>query len=261
MRTLKHLVLLSLVVAVAVFLAAPSAFAKKALTEDELEMISAAGEPMIIHGDSVTYTDSTQGTLTLNGVQAGLMALTLNNVVGENQLATGLNIMSTLTNDIGGGTIGQANTITQSFASMLDWTAATLDPVPGTVSSCGNAAGATAPVRVVCVLSPSVATVPGQIVPLRGFSDVGIWADGDASVTVQPQYTLTLSAAAQAALVALVVNNVDGLNQVATGVNIAGGSVTFSPSLLLGGTGGAIRGLNQTNTINQFRGVPYGFLP
>jgi hypothetical protein len=121
MRTLKHLVILSLVVVVAVFLAAPSAMAKKQLTEDELDLITAAGEPMVIdaQGD-VDYIDEATFTLTLGtAAQSSLQALTLNNVVGESQLANAFNIQAAT------GTVSntkQTNDITQSWGSTLDYT-------------------------------------------------------------------------------------------------------------------------------------------
>ena len=97
MRTLRHLVILSLVVVVAVFLAAPSAMAKKALTEDELDLITAAGQPVIVTGGTggVTFSDTSNFSMLLpTDAQSGLQALSLNNLIGENQLANAFNIMS-----------------------------------------------------------------------------------------------------------------------------------------------------------------------
>jgi len=121
MRTFKHLVILSLVVVVAVFLAAPSAMAKKQLTEDELDLITAAGEPMVIdaQGD-VDYLDEATFTLTMpTSAQSQLQALTVNNVVGESQLANAFNIQSVT------GSISESkqdNAVTQSWGSTLDYT-------------------------------------------------------------------------------------------------------------------------------------------
>jgi hypothetical protein len=67
MRTLKHLVILSLVAFVAVFVAAPSALAKKALSEDEMDLITAAGQPKIIQTGTgeITFFDGPVNSLIL----------------------------------------------------------------------------------------------------------------------------------------------------------------------------------------------------
>jgi hypothetical protein len=246
-------VILSLVVLVAVFLAAPSAMAKKALTEDELEMISAAGEPMIVSGTTITYTDNNQVALTLDAVQAGLNALTLNNVAGENQLATGLNILSSAT-DNAAGLVGQANTITQSWGGTYDFTVvATAGGAGGAACGAANTTGIT-----VCINSPGGKGGDAKSTRISAYGDVGIDADSTADVNLIPNYVLTLANGSQDALVALVVNNVVGMNQVASAINIASGAISFNP-LLVDANAGTNRGMDQVNTINQYRGSPFGF--
>ncbi len=58
----------------------------------------------------------------------------------------------------------------------------------------------------------------------------------------------------QTNLVALVVNNVAGLNQVANGVNLSAFGVTLDHPLTLGA--GQISAGSQSNVINQYRGTP-----
>jgi hypothetical protein len=73
-------------------------------------------------------------------------------------------------------------------------------------------------------------------------------------------FEIDLAQGAQAGLAALIVNNVSGINLVATGVNIlsgqvnvvagSGGNATVSP---IGAGGGSAR---QVNVITQGRGTP-----
>lgn len=255
MRTLKHLVMLSLIVFVAVFLAAPSAFAKKALTENELELISAAGEPTVIRSDStISYTDSAIISLTFaTGVQAGLNALTLNNVVGENQVASGLNIASAPNAD---NFVQQTNEINQSWGAVQD---RFVETSPGAAGGVGCDSGGAIMVGNICKGGDAKAAVHTRV---SSYGDVIIRGeDGPVTVTMSPIYSLTFDSDAQAGLVALVVNNVVGMNQVATATNILGGSITFAGNLTINGVGGTNHqiGTGQTNTINQFRGAPIGY--
>lgn len=278
---MKKLVIMSLVVLVAVFLAAPSAMAKKQLTEDELEMITAAGQPMIIEGGtgSINYTDTSAFDILLpTGAQENLMTLVLNNVVGENQLANAFNIQSSTATTSG----TQENTITQSWGATRDVSAAFATVAGVAATAAAHADGGDAIVANVCIdakcgiqygkagnagngaAAAAAAAVRGVIMGavLSQYADVIITGDrgvsGDIFADVNPVFTMTLDETSQAGLLALVVNNVVGMNQVANAFNIASGSFTYNPAgggFILGATQGVTTG--QTNTINQFRGTPF----
>jgi hypothetical protein len=272
MRTLKHLVILSLIAFVAVFVAAPSALAKKALSEDEMDLITAAGQPKIIQTGtgSITFTDEPVSTLTLGTEsQTSLTALVLNNVAGEAQLANALNVASvSFVNDS-----TQANTITQSWGATKDWTAsttaATATSSPGgtggpggdsttTCNKCGVVRGAAGGAGGAGgAASAASADATNKI--LTKYADQIIeTVSGDIFVHQDGTATLELDGTAQNSLAALVVNNVVGLTQVANAVNILSGNLGFAP-LNVSAVGQQFGAPTQTNTINQFRGSPYGF--
>jgi len=248
MRTLKQFAVIALVALVAVFLAAPSAIAKKQLAEDELDLVTAAGQPKIVQtagsNGTIDFTDTTEAILSLgDGVQDSLNALTLNNVAGENQLATGTNIQGATNNAEG----TQDVTITQSWGSIKDITVVSTSAPGGT----GCAAGAEK-----CFNNKGGNASSSQMM-LSKMADVIIESAGEGSpVTVlqDPQFDLILGVDAQANLSALVVNNVVGLNQVASGVNIQGTGINFLP-LTLSGAGGSSLG-GQAIEITQCRGTP-----
>jgi len=291
-----------LALAAALFLAAPS-FAgksKKALSESDLDKITAAGEPTIIQvsgasvfsvtGDAsleVSFEDTASSEFTLAAdSQTELKALTVNNVVGENQLANGINIASTVGGGFGAGT-AQSNDIIQSWGSVKvtdvaittedeDASAsadATIVNVSGVVAldkcvgfSCNSTAdnsGQTANAK-----ATASAVAIGLAVPIFMSADVIIHVedvevsaiDGDSEVSVSvlqdSENSLTLGSDSQTTLAALVVNNISGKNQVANGINIAGGSIALNVANL--GLNGALQNVNatQSNTIQQYRGTP-----
>jgi hypothetical protein len=278
MRTLRHLVILSLVVVVAVFLAAPSAMAKKALTEDELDLITAAGQPVIVTGGTgtITFSDTSNFSMLLpTDAQSGLQALSLNNLVGENQLANAFNIQSTF----GAPQGNQENTITQSWGSTKDLTFG-FASVAGVSAPGGDGGDADAFGASGCGLAGSVkcginyskgGTATGGnggngstsqgvlgVAVLSEYSDVNISGEGAISVDLNPVFSMTLDTTSQSNLAALIVNNVVGMNQVANALNISGGVLTMNSAgagWVLGSNGMAMT--LQSNTINQFRGTPY----
>jgi hypothetical protein len=282
MRTAKYLVIIGLVAVVAVFLAAPSAMAKKKLADSELDLITAAGEPKIVQTGtgSITFTEGPNFTLDIaTGSQTDTQGLVINNIAGENQLATGLNIAGSvfLNNQ------GQSNDITQSWGATKDFTFVTIDtktfagvsavavnvliPIQAR-ADCSTVAGV-----VKCgvnkpgdqnlaVAATAVANaapgggVAGAIGILSKYADVIIeTVAGDITVDENAVATLSIETASQTNLAALVLNNVVGMNQVATGVNIMGQQTQFSPFILFGAT--LASGTNQQfNTIHQCRGTP-----
>jgi len=252
MRTLRHLVIFALVAVVAVFLAAPSAMAKKQLGEDELELITAAGQPKIMQTEGtsapIAFTDAVEVNLAFDTqVQMNINALSLNNVAGENQLATGINIENNTVSVSGAQTVS----ITQSWGSIKDITAVVTSSKGGT----GCADGAEK-----CILTKGGnASSKGYILSMM--ADDILHTEGDFSfiTTYQyPQFDLVFAAQSQQALSALVVNNVAGQNQVATGINIeAGGLTVLAPGISVAGSAGLTSGA-QTVNIQQWRGVPGG---
>jgi hypothetical protein len=238
-------------------LVAPSFAAKQAISDNEMDNITAAGEPTVIgtvgSNSGVSFSGTTSAAFTPGSTsQNTLTALILNNIVGENQVANGLNVTS--------GTAGaQANTITQSWGSLLDSTAVT-------------AAGGTSVAGVTCAGLFAVGTCntspgsPGSAATttvLTTASNVIINTVGATSpVTYNPnsQYAIALGTNSQSTLSALIVNNVAGLNQVANGVNISAFTTSIAPAGITLGSGSPVAtNTGQTNTINQFQGVPAHF--
>jgi len=249
---------LAVVVMVAVFLAAPSAMAKKQLAEDELELITAAGQPKVLEtdgaGSPITFTDSVMVAVAFDtNVQLNLTALTLNNVAGENQLATGINIQTSAASDQAPQTI----TITQSWGSVKDQTAIFGPASPATICQSASAK---------CGIGINKATsAPAKGVLLSMYGDdilSTIGAGSSITALQNPEFDLTFGSGVQQALAALVVNNVVGINQVATGVNIEAGFVNTLPGVTVGQAGGSTApGAAQTIAIDQWRGMPKGSRP
>jgi hypothetical protein len=270
MRTLKHLVILSLVAFVAVFVAAPGALAKKALTEDEMDLITAAGQPKIIQtgtGD-ITFTDSPVNTLSLGtDAQRTLTALVLNNVAGEVQLANALNITVV---GFQNGILSQDNTITQSWGATKDWTASSVAGVSATAASSAAASASSAATCSKCGINragnaaastaaaAAASTSPGVLKVLTKYADQIVeTVSGDVFVEQNGNQTLSLDSGSQQQMAALVVNNVVGLSQVANAVNVLANQTLMN----VGGTtlnaAFFANGQSQANTITQYRGTPF----
>jgi hypothetical protein len=243
---------------VAVFLAAPSAMAKKTMNEAELDLITAAGQPTIVQssGEDVAVSvliDVRDTELNIGDTaQTNLTALVLNNVAGENQLANALNIQSS-TSDNASGLTGQSNTITQSWGSVKDIGVTTVPAGDGGVA--GD--------NVKCVFATCDASANGgdgtalnQTASADQILDA-VSGDGVAvSVAFQAPVTdLFIGGTAQEQLAALIVNNVAGMNQVASAINILSGTISFTPTNIAANPG-TNRGFNQVNEITQYRGTP-----
>jgi hypothetical protein len=272
MRTLKHLVILSLVAFVAVFVAAPSALAKKALSEDEMDLITAAGQPKIIQTGTgeITFFDGPVNSLILGtDSQSSLSALTLNNVVGEVQLANAINVTAAI---FAAGS-EQTNTITQSWGATKDWTSSTVAGVSATAASSASAAASSTASCFKCgvvrsgnaaastAAAAAASTSPGSNKILTKYADQIIESvSGDVFVEQNGTSSLILEGTAQTTLSALVVNNIVGLSQVANAINIMGNSVNANPGLPAFQVNPATElraAASQSNTINQFRGTPF----
>jgi len=84
----------------------PGHAAKVALTDAELDGVTAAGEPTIItsgNDSEINFEDTGMYTLSFDvpNAQSGIRALTIQNVVGEQQLLVNLNVLSAV-NDVAG---------------------------------------------------------------------------------------------------------------------------------------------------------------
>jgi hypothetical protein len=307
-------------VAILLYFAAPS-FAKKALNEGDLDRITAAGEPTIIQvsgvtieASSVTTTDGTTGAETVTGgdaslevsysdegpsemtlgdnAQENLRALVLNNVIGENQIGNGINIISG-TSGSGTGQGGQNNSITQSWGAVKVTGVETVTVEESTATetaadvtqtqtqshddvfedkcvgfSCntgdqsqvqGDATASTAAAATTVALALAYPEYMSADVIVH-VEDVGIFSEvGDAEMSVSvnknAESSLSLGTGAQNTLAALVVNNVSGKNQVANGINIVGGSIRFASPMDIT-SGGSNMVASQSNSIQQYRGTP-----
>jgi hypothetical protein len=243
---------------IAAAMVAPSFAAKKAVSDEELDMVTAAGQPVVVSAGTA-LTLSFNGTTTIASVldplsQNGLRALILNNVVGENQVHNGINVSAFGSADTISG--AQINTITQSWGSVLDF---------DHVSADGATASATGPTQCVTgvLICKGTVTAQGGAGFARALSkgaDVIIHAGTEATVTYNPVTSIAadISDTSQTNLIALVVNNVTGLNQVATGINITNNTLDVGVSSIALGAVGGIGG-SQVNNINQFRGTPGNF--
>jgi len=126
MRKVGGLILVALVAA---FLGALPAFGAKApLTDDDLDGITAAGQPKVIQVEAesddddvdvdIDLTDEETAELSITGsAQESLRALTVNNVVGENTVANAMNIAAVFNFS---APSDQSNEINQSWGSTKD---------------------------------------------------------------------------------------------------------------------------------------------
>ena len=284
-----------LVLALIFLWVAPSFAGKQALNEDDLDRITAAGQPTFVQ---ITNSAASTASVAMSfdnldtdildvqpNSQNNLRALTLNNVVGENQIGNALNVKAN-------GSGSQNNRIDQSWGSIdvtgvetvavataasasINVTASAtssttnsgkcvgLNPCnKGTTSATATNTGNANAAAVAVALAVPEFIAADQIVIIDNSS-----SDGEANTILNFQNesvaSLTVENNSQTGLAALVVNNVVGKNQVANGTNIASsGDIgigvangTGTALVLSGTTGREVLG-DQTNIIQQFRGTP-----
>ncbi len=271
---MKKVGLFIFVAALAMLVGAMPAFAgKKALDEGDLDMITAAGQPLVVisgsaqlgatntvinPGSTVTLTLSQDIELTIDGTsQQNLRALVLNNVVGENSVANGLNIQASP----GGAPAPQSNEINQSWGSTLDVGGSNASPasidISGKCVACTNTAGTSGTVGgLINISGKAVATTNsagGSASSRRSIYADEIVFGTPIFKTDFTEMQLDL-AGGQGGLGALVVNNVSGLNLVANGINISSGTITLGASAAISQSSNVA--LSQTNTVRQYRGTP-----
>jgi hypothetical protein len=216
-------------------------------------LVTAAGQPVIVQiggSGTVTFTPSTSIAQTIQtGSQTNLRALALNNVAGENQVANGINISGQSTSS----NFSQNNTITQSWGSTEDITIVSVGAATSSIpANCGGA--------LICKVTTQVTTLGGVARRLSRAADVIISVGATGDVTYSPQMNIvsSIDGGSQTNLVALVVNNVTGLNQVGNGVNISSSGVSLTSGSLSVTVGNNAAG-NQTNNLSGYRGTPANF--
>jgi len=240
---------LSLLVVLGMFIN-PSFAMPQALTDQELDHVTAAGQPAVVtagSGSNVEFAAAIDIALDIApNSQAGLRALALNNVAGENQVANAINISGS--NSSG----DQVNGIGQSWGSINETTAVSVAGVTAAADLTCSA--------LICKQVGSASAAPGVIRALGSTGDQ-IVAGGAASAILYRTATniaMTIDTNSQTNLVALVVNNVAGLNQVGNAINLRSGGVSLTDSALVVSAGTGQAG-GQSNVINQYRGTPSNF--
>ena len=254
-------------------------FALEQLEEEDMDRISAAGDPTVIDVKSGTgeaiaaYSDDTEYKLEFNvpRAQDGIRALTLMNVVGEAQILTNLNVLSA---GAGVGGTDQRNYSAQSWGSTL--------PDPDTVKTVKAEAYAPACSSIYGITCSGGHGLIGGDAPKFVVSDAAVdtkisnAASASADVIVRAEsekdkavvavdnsgkYHLAFDhAEAQKDLTTLFQANIVGRAQVALNLNIASGGLGLVPgdsTSFASPIGGDVSGtIKQTNTGIQFRGTP-----
>jgi hypothetical protein len=252
-------------------------FGAEELQDDQMDRISASGDPVILDvsgaaGSNATYVDDSVFELNFDVAHAqdGLRALTIQNVVGELQLLTNLNVLSASGNVAGSE---QRNFSAQSWGSTLPdpetvkvgEATAFAAPCGGDFSCSGGSgqySGGHAPgiiagdAEAVVDISPAASASADVIV--RSKSSEG---ESNADIVNKAQFKLTFSESeAQKDLSALFFSNVVGRAQMALNLNIASGGLGLIPGSsdtfanpISGDATGVIK---QVNTGIQFRGTP-----
>jgi hypothetical protein len=272
----------------------PGFAAKSMIADEEMDQVTAAGEPKIAmvsksaSGQSL-YAKNEQLNWFSGVIQSGsqdeLRAITLNNIFGENQTATAVNISAGDGGQADGSS--QANTINQSWGSAKAVPGKSVDGVASYGDNNSKVKQANLNAQLAANLAQkNVAVEAENENTQRTVADVNqvqnhaakqgvlsaMWmfadeiasvdqsaAAGDVYATnyVDTSITGVIEEGSQNSISALTVNNVFGLNQTATALNIVSGEIGFSP-LNIGAADGASAN-SQSNTINQYRGTPIGW--
>jgi hypothetical protein len=259
---------------------------KKALLDEEMEEITAAGDPtvIVVDGDEgeATYTDTSVFSLAFpTGAQHGIRALTLQNVVGEVQLLVNLNVLSAA-GDVAG--TDQRNFSVQSWGSTLPIIGLAVDGVAapggdgapginqdglGNINTVGNSPNCIGLGKCDSVVNAvggpggNAAAAQGVVDIDSASADVIVKAKKKAEVNNDPVFSLAMDKDAQTDIGALFVANIVGRAQTAFNINIAAATVNLIPTgdtttpfvQPLGSASGVIK---QVNSGVQFRGTPLG---
>lgn len=261
------------VVFLAVLLAAAAlgqpAFAATALTDDDLDQVTAAGEPMVIIAESTAgfataqFIDDAVFNLDIpTNAQTGLRALTVANVVGEAQLLVNLNVLSA-SQQING--TDQRNFSVQSWGSTMPLLSATVAGQPGISNTVNPACTTTCTGTGKVNGNIGVVAAPGQIQIASASADEILRANGAAGALAiadsEPVFNLKFAPNGQVDLTALFIANVVGRVQAAYNINIAAAALNLIPTpdkAFADPVGWATATIKQVNSGVQFRGTPIG---
>lgn len=234
----------------------PSLAAKAIINDEELDQVTAAGQPKVAMAQAYDYAEAeNEQKYKIAGEvksfsQTELRALTLNNIFGENQVANATNIQSA---DGTTDASSQTNDVTQSWGASKAMDSVTVAGQPG-----GNVV-VKAPKKslITNINATGGNAAAGKIGFLWAFADEIADARSENSYAeaeneIKTNIAGVIETDSQRSLNALTVNNVFGLNQVANALNIVSGAVTV-PDLA---AGAATSGTQQSNTVNQYRGTP-----
>lgn len=245
----------------------PASAALQVLNDDDLDSITAAGQPTVVISENGTASQSDNSIQTLHlptDAQSGLRALAITNVVGEAQLLVNLNIVSVL-GDIAG--VDQRNFSIQSWGSSYE---------KGPGQGIGGAPGSVVENKIApsctekCGLGSTLIdndtnynvtnTASAPIIEFPA-STGDIIVDGFDGATAEDNSlaTLAFEANAQTDLSALFIANIAGRTQAAFNVNIASSTLNLFPSTDTAFTdpaGSSSAVLKQVNSGVQFRGTP-----
>jgi len=235
------------------------------LNDQDLDSITASGQPTVVIADNGEASQKDASTQTLHLVenaQAGLRALAITNVVGEAQLLVNLNVIS-VAGDIAG--VDQRNFAVQSWGSTLPKIARTVEGEPAVENEieaeAKNCRDCEAEINALTGAQIGVTNIaaPGKIEIASASGDVIV--DGSEGATVQDASAATLSFApnSQVDLAALFIANIAGRTQAAFNVNIASSTLNLFPSTdspFTDPSASSSAVLKQTNSGVQFRGTP-----
>lgn len=268
---------LYILVSLAIVVVPGPGFGAEELQDDAMDRISAAGDPVVLDvngatGATATYVDDSLFELNFDvpRAQDGLRALTIQNVVGELQLMTNLNVFSVSGNVAG---TEQRNFSAQSWGSTLPdpdtvkvaTASAAAAPCQGDFSCNGGAgyySGGHAPGLIVgdaeAAVDISPAASASADVIVRSKSSEG---EATADIVNKAEFKLRFSESeAQKDLSTLFFSNVVGRAQMALNLNIASGGLGLIPGSsdsFANPIGGEASGIvKQVNTGIQFRGTP-----
>jgi hypothetical protein len=248
----KHALILPTAFAALFSLTLPASAAMEVLNDEDLDSITASGQPTVVIAQNGTASQEDNSVQSLNIVedaQVGLRALAITNVVGEAQLLVNLNVISVSGNVAG---VDQRNFAVQSWGSLLPEISEVVEGEPGVnlplcTTECGQQVG------VVNIASDPLIEIASAA------GDVIVDGDNGASVIDNNVASLNFEPNAQTDLAALFIANIAGRTQAAFNVNIASSTLNLFPSTdqpFSEPSASSSAVLKQTNSGVQFRGTP-----
>lgn len=246
-------------------LSIPAFAAMEALGDEEMDSITASGQPTVLISENGTaeHQDTSSQIINLvSDAQTGLRALAITNAAGEAQLATNLNVIS-VAGDIAG--VDQRNFTVQSWGSSLPKISESVDGEPAVQNIVGQAGACVTDcsqqivdkgdtnVGVTNIAAPGkieIASATGDVI-VEGGQGATVWDSSSAVLNFEPN--------AQTDLAALFIANIAGRTQASFNVNIASSTLNLFPSTdqpFSEPAASSSAVLKQTNSAVQFRGTP-----